>query len=178
VEARRRIDRITTEGYLEGLQQRSLPEIREMRVEATEEADLLSYERRLLHGRLAILRAEIERRRGGGGGPSLVDQLPTILSDEGRGPSRGQFPSKAPRLEFEHPKRRVSKLISDDTLANLPNLDDQQLAAIVAELESAETEVSDTRRAVLDVVDALNAELGRRYKSGEADPSDVLSRDT
>jgi len=176
VEGRRRIDRITSGDYLEGVERRPLTEIREMRLEATEEADLLSYERRLLHGRLAILRAEIERRRGGGEG-SLIEQLPKILSEEGRGPSRGQFPAKGPLIDFEHPKRRISKLISDDTLANLRSLSDDEVARIVAELEGVEAEVSGTRRKVLDIVDAMNAELGRRYKSGEADPSDVLTRD-
>lgn len=177
MEGRRRIDRIVSEGYLEGLAERSLSEIREMRLEATEEGDLLSYERRLLHGRTAILRAEIERRKGGGGGGSLVEQLPKILAEEGRGPSRGQFPAKDPRIEFEHPKRRVSRLVSDDTLANLANLSDDEIETIVAELVDAESEVSTTRRKVLDVVDSLNAELGRRYRSGEADPSDVLTRE-
>lgn len=175
MEGRRRIDRITSEGYLDGLRDRTLAEVRTMRTEATEEGDTLSFERRLLHGRLAILRAELERRRGGGGEGSLVDRLPEILSDEGRGPSRGQFPSQAPHIEFENPKRRVSKLVSDDTLANLSSLADAEIERIVTDLVDAEQEVSGNRRRVLDVVDALTAEIGRRYQVGEADPSDVLT---
>ena len=176
MEGRRRIDRITAEGYLDGIEGRDLADVREMRQTCAEEEALLSYERRLLHGRLAILRAELERRRDGGEG-SLVDSLPKILADEGRGPSRGQFPLQEPNLDFEHPKRRITKLVSDDTLARLSELDEAEIAAIMAELEAVESDVSSARRRVLDVMDALNAELGRRYKSGEADPSDVLTRD-
>lgn len=175
MDGRRRIDRLTAEGFLDRVAKRPLPEIREMRREASEEEALLSYERRLLHGRLAILRAELERRRGGGEG-SLVADLPEILAGDERGPSRGQFPTQEPRLDFEHPKRRVTRLVSDDTLAQLPDLADADIERIVEDLSSAEHEVSTVRRKVLDVLDALNAELGRRYRSGEADPSDVLSQ--
>jgi len=147
-----------------------------MRSETQEEEALLSYERRMLHGRLAILRKELERRANGGDVGSLVDLLPSILSDQDqRGPSRGSFPGADPNLDFAHPHRRVTKLVSDDTIANLPSLDEAEIRRIVGELEAAEHDVSTQRRPLLDVLDALNKELARRYQSGEADPSDVLT---
>ena len=48
----RRIDRILDPGFLEGLTKRPLAEVRTLRRETEEEEALLSYERRLLHGRL------------------------------------------------------------------------------------------------------------------------------
>jgi hypothetical protein len=175
-ENKRRLDKILDGHYLEDITSRSTSEVRSKRAEAQEEEALLSYERRLLHGRLAILKKELERRASGGATESILELLPAILSDDGpRGPSRGQFPGADPNLEFTHPHRRVTKLVSDDTLANLPNLQETEIRGIVGELESAEHDVSALRRPLLDVLDTLNKELARRYQSGEADPSDVLT---
>jgi hypothetical protein len=163
-------------GYLEGIEGRSTDDVRTMRAETQEEEALLSYERRMLHGRLAILRKELERRESGEEPGSIVEMLPEILADDTpRGPSRGSLPMNDPNLDFTHPHRRVTKLVSDDTLATLPSLDEAEIRRIIEELESVEQEVSHARRPLLDVLDALNRELGRRYQTGEADPSDVLS---
>lgn len=174
-EGKRRIDRITAEDYIAGLSDRPIAEIRSMRSECTEEEALVSYERRVLHGRLSLLRFELDRRAGKEQG-SLVDNLARILADEQRGPSRGSIPLNDPDLEqFGEPRRHASRLISDDTLARLPDLSDDEVKAYIDELTEAEREVSEMRTKVLAALDALNEELGRRYKTGEADPSDVLT---
>jgi len=147
-----------------------------MRAETREEEALLSYERRMLHGRLAILKKELERRERGDDAGTLLELLPSILSDhDQRGPSRGSLPLNDPNLDFAHPHRRVTKLVSDDTIANLPTLDETEIRRIIGELESAEHDVSAQRRPLLDVLDSLNEELARRYQTGEADPSAVLT---
>lgn len=172
-ENKRRLDRMLAPAYLGGVEARPIGDIREMRTEVSEEEALISYERRVLHGRLAILRAELDRRTGKSD-VSIVEMLPKVLSDERR-TSRGQFPSRDPRLDFTQPQRRVSKLVSDDTLSRLPEMESAEVERIVADLEEAETPISETRRSLLDVLDALNRELARRYRTGEADPSDLLS---
>ncbi len=106
-EGKRRLDRILAEGYLSDLGAHTTQDIRIMRTESAEEEALLSYERRLIHGRLAILRAELHRRESGED-ISIVDMLPSILADEHTGPSRGSFPGADPNLDFMHPQRRVS----------------------------------------------------------------------
>jgi len=173
-ENKRRLDHILADDYLADITAHTTPEVRSMRAETQEEEALLSYERRILHGRLAILKKELERRSSGGSTESLVDMLPSILAEE-RGPSRGSIPLTDPNLDFAHPHRRVTRLVSDDTLANLPSLDEDEIRRIIADLESAEHDISATRRPLLDVLDALNRELARRYQSGEANPSDVLT---
>jgi len=173
---KRRLDHILDAGYLADLRARSTDEVRSMRAETREEEALLSYERRMLHGRLAILTKELERRARGEDAGTLLELLPSILSgDEQRGPSRGSLPLNDPNLDFAHPHRRVTKLVSDDTIANLPSLDETEIRQIIGELEGAEHEVSAQRRPLLDVLDSLNEELARRYQTGEADPSDVLA---
>jgi len=173
-ENKRRLDRILSNEYLSDLSSHTTAEVRAMRVETQEEESLLSYERRLLHGRLAILKKELERRAAGEDAGSLVDMLPSILAEE-RGPSRGSIPMTDPNLDFAHPHRRVTRLVSDDTLANLPSLDESEIRRIIGELESAEHDTSAVRGSLHVVQDALNHELARRYQSGEADPNDVLT---
>jgi hypothetical protein len=170
---KRRIDRVLAEGYLGDLAARDTEEIRRMRADSSEEEALLSYERRLIHGRLALLRFELDRRAGRSEG-TMVENLTSILSED-RTPGRGGFQGKDPDLEaFKKPQRRITKLLADDTLAKLPSLTDDQVGERVAELQEAERETSEIRSRLLPVLDALNAEIGRRYVSGEADPSDVL----
>jgi hypothetical protein len=170
--SKRRIDRILETKYLEDLPSRSTDEIRAMRAECAEEESVFSYERRLLHGRLAILRKELDRRAGHEQ-TSIIADLPQILADE-RGASRGSFPAQDPNLTFQ-PSRRVSKILDDDVLARLADLSDDEVRTHINELDECETEVSATRRKLLDVVDILNHEIARRYQSGEANPSDVLT---
>lgn len=170
---KRRLDRILSETYVSDLPAKSTQDVRLMRTECAEEEALLSYERRMLHGRLAILRAELKRRETGEG-PSIVELLPTILADE-RGPSRGSYPGADPNLDFLHPQRSVSKLVSDDTLANLPTLEDDEIRRIVTNLEAAEREVSALRAGLFKVLDVMNHEIARRYQTGEADPGDILA---
>lgn len=175
-QGKRRIDKILAPEYVQDLGSRSVADVRAMRAECAEEEALVSFERRLVHGRLAILRAELERRAGNST-VSLTDMLPSILADQARGPARGAFPASDPNLDYAHPQRRVSKLVSDDTLANVPSMEESEIRRIIDELEAVERDVSNVRKPLLDVLDALNAELARRYQTGEADPADVLSQD-
>ena len=98
----RRIDRVLDPGFTDGVDRLGLPELRARREEAeAEEADV-SYLRRLLQGRLDILRAELVRRSAGGdqdvGG--LLAGLPAILTDDAPGTfsavPRVQVPSRPP----------------------------------------------------------------------------------
>src|SRR4051794_41574801 len=78
----RRIDRVLAETYLADVASLPMDEVRTLRRDAEQEETDLSYLRRLLQGRLDILRAELARRAGDGAG-TLVDSLPQILTDEG-----------------------------------------------------------------------------------------------
>lgn len=173
---RRRIDRILDPGYLGGLEGVPLGDIRAKRTECEAEEALLSYERRLLHARLDILRAELRRRADGGPVSSIVEELPRILSGEPR-TSRGSFPREIALPDLENPRRRVERMVSDDTLARIPDLEESDIRGIIETLSAAERDVSEARRAVQGVLDRLTAEVVRRYKSGEADPADAISGD-
>jgi hypothetical protein len=159
-------------GLHRGVERLGLPELRARREEA-EEADV-SYLRRLLQGRLDILRAELVRRSASSEQDvaGLLAGLPAILSDDSPGTfsavPRVQVPSRA----GEH-RRRVERLVSDETIARLPELDVEELTRAV-EVLSAEEKVSTHRRTVQRVVDVLRGELARRYRDGTAQVSQLL----
>lgn len=158
----RRSDRILDPSYLDGIGGLDDDRVRAMREECEEEESVLSYERRLLHARLDILRAELERRATGGSAKSLIDRLPEILTGGETPTHRGSFPKLDAPPVFEPPRRRIEKLVTDDTLLRLPELPEAEVRAILATLEGIEGEVSESRRSIMNVLDRLTEELGRR----------------
>jgi hypothetical protein len=166
---RRRIDIVLDPEFVAGLEALDLNELRERKRMADEVETELSYYRRLLHGRLDLLSFE-ERRRRGEESRSLIEALPEVLgAGEAAGGGRSRFPTVfAP--EFPDDRRReIDHILEDDFLARLPDLTDEEMAQIRATLGEAEQEISAKRKQVQAVVDALHAELLRRYKQGTAD---------
>ena len=169
----RRIDKVLDPEFVDGLGQISLEDLRERRKEAEQEETDLSYMRRLLQGRLDILRAELARRDGTGS--DLVDALPQILADEPSGGPRGlgRHVTAEPSRADAH-RRYVEALVADVDLSNPDAHDDASLRRVLETLEAEEHKVSEARRAVQKVMDALTGEVTRRYREGDADPSDLL----
>ena len=169
----RRIDKVLAEDFVTGLDTLPLADIRERRREAEQEETDLSYLRRVLQGRLDILRAEMARRSGEE--TDLVQALPRILADDTpHGPrGLGRYTSSEPSRADAH-RRHVEALIADVDLSNPQAHDDASLRAVLTRLEDEERRVSVQRRAVQGVMDALTAEITRRYRDGDADPSDLL----
>jgi len=170
----RRIDKVLDPGFVAELGQLSLDDLRERRREAEQEETDLSYLRRLLQGRLDILRAEMARR--GGEQTDLVQALPHILADDGpsAGPrGLGRHVTSEPSRADAH-RRHVEQLVADVDLSNPSAHDDASLRRVLATLEAEEAKVSETRRSVQQVMDALTGEVTRRYREGDADPSDLL----
>jgi len=175
----RRIDRVLSEDYLDGLATLPLERVRELRREAEQEEVDLSYLRRVLQGRLDILRAELVRRSGEAGA-DLVDALPKILADENSGTPAprglGRHATMEPSRADSH-RRHVEQLIADVDLSNPEAHDDASLQRVLETLEREEQDVSDKRRQVQTVMDACTAEITRRYREGEANVSDLLPTD-
>lgn len=169
----RRIDRIRRPGFVDGLDELGLEELRGRRDECLAEREYLSLLRRLVQGRAEILKAEIERRGGTEQQIPLVERLAEILSGEPHGPTRGEAVKVGlPEEEMLLARRRVERLVADAGLSDPGALDDARLAAAVEALAREEREVSHDRSDVLVALDALQDELKRRYKD---DPSLVLS---
>jgi hypothetical protein len=172
----RRIDRVLAEDYLAGLADAPLADVRAMRAEAEQEEVDLSYVRRLVQGRIDIVRAELARRSGGGEG-SLVDNLVEVLTDHGaRGPARGlgRHATVEPSRVDAH-QRYVEALVADVDLSDTTARSTEELERAQRVLTDEEQAISAKRRQVQTVLDTLQGEITRRYKDGEADVSALLA---
>jgi hypothetical protein len=172
---RRLVERITDPEYLEGLGDKDLGTLRAMREESREGELELSFERRLCQARIDILAAELERRASGEEG-DLMARLPQILAKDAMGRSGGEaLPSRAPDFSIPRnadvPRRRVEEIVGEQTLAKMPTLAAEEIKGIVASLGEHERRVSERRKNVHEVIDALQAEIVKRYT---ADPGAAL----
>jgi hypothetical protein len=173
------LDRILADGYLAGLAGLDLAAIRDRRAECQAVETQLSYLRRLVQGRHDIATGEIDRRRQGGAPADvagLVDRLPEILADRIHAPGPGRMPSMMEPGELEG--RLVRELDEITEVAALDNPDqvtDGDLARAAEQLAALELEVSTLRRALFDRIDALQAELTRRYRDGETTVDELLA---
>jgi len=156
-----------------------------------EEADL-SYLRRMLHGRIDILQAELARRGGplpdgsvpdGSASPGespagdpeapVVDRLSEILTD---GPSRVR---SARHVTLGTPltervRRLAEEMLSEVELSDLEARTDAELHAAGGRLARYEQQVSRRRQGLQRTVDGCSAEITRRYRDGEAHVDDLL----
>jgi hypothetical protein len=171
---RRRIDKVLADDFAADLGTLDLDEVRTRRREAEQEEADLSYVRRMLQGRMDILRAELARRSGGGEA-NIVDHLSQVLSDAGRSDhGLGRFLRVEPSRVDEH-RRAVEQVIADVGVSEVEGHSDEEIRAALGRLEEFEQVVSDDRRRVQQVMDALTAEVAGRYKSGAASVDDLLA---
>jgi len=168
----RRIDRIRDPSYLDGIEARSLDDVRALRDECMAEREYLSLLRRLVQGRAEILKAELASRGTDDARP-LVDRLSEILASDQPVTSRGEaMKVSLPEEEMLLARRRIERLVADAGISDPSELDDRQLTDAVDVLAGEEREVSAQRGDVHRVLDTLQDELKRRYKE---DPSLALS---
>lgn len=173
---RRLVERVAEPSYLDGLSEKPIEEVRLMRDECREAENELSFERRLSQARIDILSAELQRRSGNHD-DELVARLPEILATEAR-PGEGPLPSRAPDFSIPRnadvPRRRVEEIVGEQTLARLREIDTDEIKSIIHSLAEHEQKLSARRKKIHEVMDAIQAEIVRRYTSGEADPSAAL----
>lgn len=170
-----------------------LAALRTLRRDAQQEEADLSYLRRMLHGRIDILRAEVERRGSGGPVPQgpvsasapavavaavdgpVVDRLSEILRD---GPSRVRSSARHVTLGTpltERVRALAEEMLSEVELSDLGARTDAELREAMGRLARHEQQVSRRRLALQRTVDGCSAEITRRYRDGEAHVDDLLA---
>jgi hypothetical protein len=87
-----------------------------------------------------------------------VGRLPQLLA-----PSAGELDTS-----------ELDAIAGPGVLSRLPELDDDRLATLVEELSAHEHELSSRRRTLHERIDVLQAEITRRYKTGEASVESLL----
>jgi hypothetical protein len=175
------LQRILADDYLEGLEQIALPTLRALRAECQEIETQLSYLRRLVQGRHDIATGEIERRRSGGSPDDvagLVDRLPAILADRIHAPGSGRLPTSMAPGDLRGPLFDELDQITEAASLDTPQqVTDGDLSRAAEQLAALELEVSSLRRRLFDRIDAIQAELTRRYRNGETTVDDLLAGD-
>ncbi|MFE1028442.1 aerial mycelium formation protein [Streptomyces sp. NPDC058818] len=157
----------------------SLPELRTLRRDAQREEADLSYVRRLLQGRIDILRAELARRRPASvvttaaRGP-VVERLSEILTDA---PARQRSSARHVTLgtpRSEECRRLAAEMLGEVELSDLTARTDVELTAGMGRLVRYEQQVSRRRQRLQRTADDCSAEIARRYREGEAQVDDLL----
>lgn len=172
-EGKRRLDRINRPEFVEGIEDLEIAELRERRDECRQELEHLSMLRRYVQGRAEILKGELARRHGDGGG-TLLENLAEILTAEDHPSSSrgGAMRLHVPDDEMLLARRRVEKLVAESGVTDPTSLTDAEIDEAVANLKSEERVVSADRAEVIGVLDLLQDELKRRFKD---DPASVLA---
>ncbi|MEU5598565.1 aerial mycelium formation protein [Streptomyces sp. NPDC020298] len=164
----------------------SLPELRALRRDAQRDEADLSYVRRLLQGRIDILRAELARRGGekpvAVDGPrdatvvaSVVSRLPEILTDA---PARQRSSARHVTLGTPHNeeyRRLAADMLAEVELSDLEARTDLELGTAMGRLVRYEQQVSGRRQHLQRTTDDCSAEITRRYRDGEAQVDDLLT---
>jgi hypothetical protein len=175
-------DRVLAAGYLAGLDDRPVDDIRAMRRECEEAEVCVSFARRVLQGHLDIVESELRRRGDGGIGGSealhdLVGRLPEILADDH---DRTYSPSWRP-LDVD-PELPTAELLSAidaavggaGALTDLDSRNATEVDGIAERLRLLEREFSHTRRQLHERIDLLKTELTGRYERGEVTVEGLL----
>ncbi|MEU8348091.1 MULTISPECIES: ABC transporter substrate-binding protein [Streptomyces] len=161
----------------------SLPELRLLRRDAQREEADLSYVRRLLQGRIDILRDELNRRAAAPGRPVPerlelrrldVGRLSAILADA---PSRVRSSARHVTLGTpygEEYRQLAEEMLSEVGLSDLEARTDTELHTGLGRLIRYEQQVSVRRQATQRTADDCSAEIARRYREGEAQVDDLL----
>lgn len=160
---------------------RSLPELRTLRRDAQRDEADLSYVRRLLQGRIDILRAELTRRTPVGEASvatpveaSVVERLAEILRDT---PARQRSSARHVTLgtpQSEEYGRLAAQMLAEVELSDLGARTDGELTAAMGRLVGYEQQVSRSRQSLQRTADDCSAEIARRYREGEAQVDDLL----
>jgi hypothetical protein len=144
----------------------SLADLRGLRQQLQLEDDAVSYARRVSQARLDMVKVEQMHRSDVDGGEA-ADDLRAVLSQHlTGGPARPPRPTED---LSDHPLAiELDELCARLGFGHLKDLDDAELSTLFEALAEFERRVSSDRRERFDRLDALSAELVRRYRDGEA----------
>ena len=152
----------------------SLDELRAVRNELQHDDDALSYVRRLVQARLDLVNAE-RRQRVTGHLLNVAEDLPVILGQHLTGGRASESPRPTEDAS-EHPLAlELDELCSSLGANHVEQLTEAELDALSGALDDFEHARSHERRELFARLDALSAELVRRYRDGEASVDGLLA---
>lgn len=160
------------------LQALSLDELRAERNRLQHEDDAVSYVRRIAQARLDLVAAEL-RQSGDNSNEDLSGELQRVLSQHLTWPPSA---SRAPRADDDHLANdaravQLDQLCAEhgfNRLSSGEELTQAELTSLTNVLTNFEREISTDRRERFEQIDALGAELVRRFRDGEVHVDEFL----
>lgn len=148
----------------------SVADLRALRSRLQTEDDVVSYVRRIAQARCDLLAARYLEENPQG---DVTGELGRVLSQHlTGGPPR---PPRSVEPVDDHPLlARLEEVCAAHGFARAEELTPAEIHRLVEAISAFEQEVSRDRRARYEVLDALSAELVRRYRSGEAQVDSLL----
>lgn len=171
------LERLLADDFVAGLAEAPMDEVRARREECQQVEVRLSYLRRLVQGRLDIVTADLRRRSEGGaaGEADLIERLPAILTGPARPPGPGRLATQlAPGGDERELTAELDRVVPGHRLAAVGELADAEARSVADQLGELERRVSAQRRALHARLDAIQAEIVRRYRSGEVTVDTLL----
>lgn len=174
------LQQLLDDHFLDGLANRDAEMLRSMRARCQRLETSLSYLRRLAQGRIDIVASELARRAEGGDPgdlDELVDRLPDVLSDRTRTAGVGHLPQYLATGNIEGTLvEELADMEVEARLSELPTVSAEWLTSAREHLTSYEHKVSALRRGLFERIDAIQEELIRRYRVGEATIDSVIAK--
>jgi hypothetical protein len=155
----------------------SLDDLRSERARLQADEDVVSYVRRLAQGRVDVVRAELRRRvqlSSGVDSGDVTGDLPRVLGAQvAAGSSR---PPRDTTVAADHPLVAELDVVCDRVgFDEMARCSDDELGEIITAITAWERERSADRQSFFARIDALTAELVRRYRDGEASVDSLLA---
>ena len=151
----------------------SLDDLRALRQQLQHEDDVVSYARRVAQARMDLVKSE-HARRAAGPDADLNTQIGDVLRQHlTGGPARPPRPTED--LSDNALAEELDGVCAEHHFGRLEELDDAELETLSNAIGAFEGRVSSDRRERFDRLDALSAELVRRYRDGEANVDSLLN---
>ena len=153
---REKLERVLAADYLDDVGSRPVDELRTMRNECRAVGDDLSYLRRQVHGRLDIIRWELDRRASGEGHSTpaeLVEKLNDILAGNVHAPGHSQIVDNVEPPDLDELTAELDSRLPP--IWAVLELDEEGLRGWAAKLEELEESYSRPRREVFQREDAV-----------------------
>lgn len=168
-----RVDQVLGDPDLDRIGELDAATLRHLRQACEFEEHRVSYARRILQGRIDVLRSEASGREGGEV-LGVLERLATVLADGGQ--QRAFDPATA-----RPPARLQPDQLGEDVEVEGPvdvtGLDDAELEELAARYAEQEATLSSLRRRLFDTIDRLQAEIADRYRQGTTSVSELLTGD-
>ena len=176
------LEQLLAPDALDNMTTRPIAELRELRIACTRVEGDVSLARRVAQGRLDIVGHEVQRRSGAVDGEAeltgLLFDLPDILSNDATGggtPSGRPVDVGAPGVVALALVARLDREASPAELSGVADADDGRLRETFERIRSFEVELSGVRRQLHERIDAIQSEIGRRYRDGETSIESFLT---